>query len=224
MNSYEIPRNYKGEGRILYIFSTKALIYTIIGMLIGLIFYFILNALGLQFVGIIIDVIFGAIGFSIATFKIPDSKKFEFTRKTGGANIDEIFLRWVKFKKKKIEYISGKRRKQKMNENQISNILSICLMILVPIALILLLIFIILSVRERTKGKSKNKPVVATESKEVAQTKTGRDYSKLSIFSFMEFDKIEDNMIVRKNGNKFIMVIECQGINYDLMSGLEKIV
>ncbi len=109
-----------------------------------------------------------------------------------------------------------------MNENQISNILSICLMILVPIALILLLIFIILSVRERTKGKSKNKPVVATESKEVAQTKTGRDYSKLSIFSFMEFDKIEDNMIVRKNGNKFIMVIECQGINYDLMSGLEK--
>ncbi len=101
MNSYEIPRNYKGEGRILYIFSTKALIYTIIGMLIGLIFYFILNALGLQFVGIIIDVIFGAIGFSIATFKIPDSKKFEFTRKTGGANIDEIFLRWVKFKKKK---------------------------------------------------------------------------------------------------------------------------
>ena len=38
----------------------------------------------------------------------------------------------------------------------------------------------------------------------------------------MEFDKIEDNMIVRKNGNKFLMVIECQGVNYDLMSGLEK--
>ena len=47
-------------------------------------------------------------------------------------------------------------------------------------------------------------------------------YNKQSIFSFMEFDKIEDNMIVRKNGNKFLMVIECQGVNYDLMSGLEK--
>ncbi len=57
MRTYEIPRNYKGESRILYIFSTKALIYTIIGMGIGLIFYFIFNALGMQFVGILIDVI-----------------------------------------------------------------------------------------------------------------------------------------------------------------------
>jgi hypothetical protein len=28
---YQIPRSVKGEGRILYIFSTKALIYTAIG-------------------------------------------------------------------------------------------------------------------------------------------------------------------------------------------------
>ena len=39
---------------------------------------------------------------------------------------------------------------------------------------------------------------------------------------FMEFDTVEDNMIVQKNGNKYIMVIECQGINYDLMSAVEK--
>ena len=57
MRTYEIPRNYKGESRILYIFSTKALIYTIIGMGIGLIFYFILNALGMQFAGILVDVV-----------------------------------------------------------------------------------------------------------------------------------------------------------------------
>lgn len=57
MRTYEIPRNYKGESRILYIFSTKALIYTIVGMGIGLIFYFILNALGMQFAGILADVI-----------------------------------------------------------------------------------------------------------------------------------------------------------------------
>ena len=38
----------------------------------------------------------------------------------------------------------------------------------------------------------------------------------------MEFEKIEDNMIIQKKGRKFLMVIECQGINYDLMSELEK--
>lgn len=101
MKTYEIPRNYKGESRILYIFSTKALIYTIVGMGIGLIFYFILNMLGMQFVGILLDVICGAIGFSIGTFKIPDNKKFEFARKTGGENIDDVAKRWIKFKKKK---------------------------------------------------------------------------------------------------------------------------
>ena len=39
----------------------------------------------------------------------------------------------------------------------------------------------------------------------------------------MEFDKVEDNMIVQKNGNRYVMVIECQGINYDLMSQAEKV-
>ena len=101
MRTYEIPRNYKGESRILYIFSTKALIYTIVGMGIGLIFYFILNMIGMQFVGILFDVICGAIGFSIGTFKIPDNKKFEFARKTGGENIDDVAKRWINFKRKK---------------------------------------------------------------------------------------------------------------------------
>lgn len=31
MGTYMIPRNTKGEGRILYIFSTKALIFTVVG-------------------------------------------------------------------------------------------------------------------------------------------------------------------------------------------------
>lgn len=38
----------------------------------------------------------------------------------------------------------------------------------------------------------------------------------------MEFDRIDNNMIVQKEGKRYVMVIECQGINYDLMSGLEK--
>ena len=49
------------------------------------------------------------------------------------------------------------------------------------------------------------------------------EYTKKSIFSFMQFDRIEDNMIITKKGKRFVMAIECQGINYDLMSGVEKV-
>ena len=101
MQTYEIPRNYKGEGRILYIFSTKALIYTAVGIFAGLIFYFIFNLIGLTTIGIIITIFFGLIGFVVATFKVPDSNKFKFTQKTGGENIDTVILRWFKFKQKK---------------------------------------------------------------------------------------------------------------------------
>lgn len=36
--AYQIPRNVKGEGRILFIFSTKALITTGIGAAIRLVY------------------------------------------------------------------------------------------------------------------------------------------------------------------------------------------
>lgn len=99
MNTYEIPRNYKGEGRILYIFSTKGLIYTAAGLGIGLIFYFIFKILSMQMIGIGIDIFCGVIGFVIGTLKIPDTRKFEFTKKTGGENIDDVIKRWIKFKR-----------------------------------------------------------------------------------------------------------------------------
>ncbi len=99
MRTYEIPRNYKGEGRILYIFSTKALIYTCVGAGIGLIFYVMFKILGLSMIGLIITVIFGAIGFGIATLKVPESTAFKITKMTGGENIDDVILRWIKFKK-----------------------------------------------------------------------------------------------------------------------------
>lgn len=100
MQTYEIPRDYKGEGRILFIFSTKALIYTVIGIVIGLIFYFIFKMMNLSIVGFIIMGILGLLGFSIGTFKIPESNAFKFTKLTGGENIDDIIIRWIKFKKK----------------------------------------------------------------------------------------------------------------------------
>lgn len=100
MKTYEIPRNYKGEGRILFIFSTKALIYTVIGAGIGLIFYMIFKMMGLSTVGLIIMGVLGLIGFAIGTFKIPESSAFKFTKLTGGENIDDIIVRWIKFRQK----------------------------------------------------------------------------------------------------------------------------
>ena len=99
MGTYNLPRNVKGEGRILFIFSTKSLITTCIGGGIGLIFYLIFKLLKLTMVGIIITLIFAFIGYAIGMFKIPDTNGFEITRKTGGENIDDIILRYIKFKK-----------------------------------------------------------------------------------------------------------------------------
>ena len=97
MGTYNLPRNVKGEGRILFIFSSKALIYTAIGAAIGLPFYIIFNAMHMALVGIIIMVILGLIGFCIGTFKMPDTSAFEITKKTGGEEsmIKQIHF-WIK--------------------------------------------------------------------------------------------------------------------------------
>ena len=100
MNTYNIPRNVKGEGRILFIFSTKALIYATIGVSIGFVFYILFKTLSLNMIGIIIMGILGLLGFIIGTFKVPESNAFNITKKAGGENIDDIIIRAIKFKTK----------------------------------------------------------------------------------------------------------------------------
>lgn len=112
MGTYNIPRNVKGEGRILFVFSTKALIYSGIGALAGGIFYIIFNLLGMTLIGIIIVAILALLGFIIGTFKVPNLDKFELTRKTGGENIDDVIKRAFKFKMKKEKlYVYTKEEK-----------------------------------------------------------------------------------------------------------------
>lgn len=113
MNSYNVPRNVKGEGRILYIFSTKALIYTAVFAGVGLLFYFLFGALNLKMVGIVITAFFGLIGFCIGTFKIPESTNWEITRKNGGQNIDDVIMRAIKFKMKKNKIYVYEREEKK---------------------------------------------------------------------------------------------------------------
>lgn len=99
MGTYNLPRNVRGEGRILFIFSTKSLITTCVGGAVGLIFYFIFKIFNLTMVGIVITLIFALVGYAIGMFKIPDTNGLEITRKTGGENIDDIIMRYIKFKK-----------------------------------------------------------------------------------------------------------------------------
>jgi hypothetical protein len=101
MGTYNVPRNVKGEGRILFIFSTKSLITTALGGTVGLVFYLIFSLINLKIVGMVITLMFALIGYIIGMFKIPDTNGFEITRKTGGENIDDIIKRYIKFKKNK---------------------------------------------------------------------------------------------------------------------------
>lgn len=104
MGTYNLPRDVKGEGRILFIFSTKSLITTCIGGTVGLIFYFLFNALKMGMIGIIITLIFAAIGYAIGMLKVPNANGLEITRKTGGENIDDVIKRYIKFKSNKKKY------------------------------------------------------------------------------------------------------------------------
>lgn len=101
MGTYMIPRNTKGEGRILFIFSTKALIYTVVGGLIGMPFYYLFKFIKMNMVGIVIVALLALIGFVIGTFKIPNAEGFKVARLVGGENIDDVIIRYIKFRKKK---------------------------------------------------------------------------------------------------------------------------
>lgn len=101
MGTYYLPRNTKGEGRILYIFSTKSLIFTAIGGGIGALLFWILSLVGLGFIGIILGIIFAGIGFAMGTMKVPNLAFFELTRKANGDPLNEVIQRWLRFRQKK---------------------------------------------------------------------------------------------------------------------------
>lgn len=83
------------------IFTTKSLIYTCAMGVVGLIFYAIFGMMmGATWLGIGLAILCAALGFAVATVKIPDTNAFEITRKAGGEHIDETFLRWLRFRKK----------------------------------------------------------------------------------------------------------------------------
>lgn len=114
-----------------------------------------------------------------------------------------------------------------MSNDTLSQVLMLILGVMIFVLIVLSVIFLVLKTKEKTKERNnKNDDLIKNKKnrKESSNQSTGGvSYNKQSIMDFMEFDKVEDNMIIQKEGKRFLMVVECQGVNYDLMSNMEKV-
>lgn len=101
------------------------------------------------------------------------------------------------------------------------DVITILEIILAILVFIIVCLFVIYFLVYYTNKRKEEEP----EEEEIEDENLGtfRGLSKESIYKFMEFDEIKDNMIIRKNRTQYVMVIQCQGVNYDLMSEEEKV-
>ena len=99
-------------------------------------------------------------------------------------------------------------------------LLTIILTIVLGIMFLLLIVLAFMYISSKMKKKEDKEQVATSNGK--TKTRKYKDYRTESIMDFMEFDTVVDNMISQKDGMRYIMVVECQGINYDLMSEVEK--
>ena len=115
-----------------------------------------------------------------------------------------------------------------MDTSQIITILQVVIGILVCVMFVLIAVYFLISrKKENNDSKLENEFIVEdnTKTENVSAGEFGRFQGVLtreSVFDFMEFDEIVDNMIVRKNRSQYVMVLSCSGVNYDLMSQAEK--
>lgn len=97
--------------------------------------------------------------------------------------------------------------------------LNVILAVIVVLILVLAGLYLYFVVKaKKEKEEAQLAPATTKQS-----TATFNGLGKEDIRRFMEFDEIKDDMIIRKNNEQFVMVIQCKGINYDLMSEEEKL-
>ena len=111
-----------------------------------------------------------------------------------------------------------------MPNQQINNYATILGIIIVVIVILLIALVVVYFMSRNKKEKKQNgtSDFSSPEEAKAKATSKAKTFAVESVIDFMEFEKVEDNMIVGKNGMKYLMVVECQGINYDLMSEIEK--
>lgn len=108
-----------------------------------------------------------------------------------------------------------------MDTIQMLNIILIVVIMLIAILGMVALLIIKKMADKKIESQKNNKEI--KDKNNVKANYITRDGKTIdSIYKFMEFDAITDNMIVRKNAKQYVMIIECKGINYDLLSEDEK--
>ncbi len=116
-----------------------------------------------------------------------------------------------------------------MNSEGLTYLLTMLLIFSVIVLGVLIFVFVILSLKK--KKQEKNIPGESIKTNETGKSNASvsnniiqtKAYTTQNVKSFLDFDEIKDNMIVQDKGKKLVMVIQCQGVNYDLMSSMEKV-
>ncbi len=111
--------------------------------------------------------------------------------------------------------------------SDMTTILTIVLSIMVSVLFVLVIAYVAIVLRKKHNEKMENEKeeeLIKTGQEQTTKKirKEVKQYTEKPIGDFLEFDTVVDNMIQEDKGKKFVMVIKCQGINYDLMSGIEK--
>ena len=94
------------------------------------------------------------------------------------------------------------------------NIMLIVLVVII-IALVVAYYFLVYKSKVNKEEREKAKEIKTANKEFNGITRETTD-------KILDFDEIKDDMIIRKNGQQYIMVIQCKGINYDLLSEQEK--
>ena len=113
-----------------------------------------------------------------------------------------------------------------MGAQSLTQLLTILLIVSIIILFVLIIVFVAITLKKKNKEKETKKEQ-DLESKQEQKTPSNiiqtKMYTTENVKKFMDFDEIKDNMIIQKDGKRLVMVIQCQGVNYDLMSSIEKV-
>lgn len=113
-----------------------------------------------------------------------------------------------------------------MEAQALTQLLTMFLAISIIILFVLVVVFIMLTLKKKNQekeSKKENNIELKQELKAPSSIVQTKMYTTENVKKFMDFDEIKDNMIVQKDGKRLVMVVQCQGVNYDLMSSIEKV-
>lgn len=109
------------------------------------------------------------------------------------------------------------------------NILELLISIIMILILLEVGFFVIKIILSKRKNQDEDDDINTLKTSAKAKLK-GEEFGKFhgvirreSLLNFLSFDRIEDGMIIRNEEKEYVMVLQCNGINFDLRSENEKL-